>query len=231
VFSQVDLFKNLKDSMSLEDVGEMAGKAAHKAVELIAEKTLESDAAKVLLGKENVQKAQKLNEVRKEIKTAEAVINTGAAAGAAVSAATGLTVAATSGAGITSGLAAAGGVVGGGMAAGPAVLAAGPAYAGAKIINNTVWKDEPDLSSDERSARAAARKATSIGAAAGVAGAGAATVAGGASGAAIMSTLAGIGGVVGGGAIAGTAIVALAPIAAAGAIGYGAYKLFGGKKR
>ncbi|MEH2280243.1 MAG: hypothetical protein V7K90_02695 [Nostoc sp.] len=45
-----------------------------------------------------------------------------------------------------------------------------------------------------------------------------------------MSTLAGIGGIVGGGAIAGTAIVAAAPVAAAAAIGYGIYKLFGGGK-
>ena len=161
----------------------------------------------------------------RNIKVAKEVIKTGTAAGAAVSAATGLTVAATSGAGITSGLAAAGSVVGGGLAMGPAVLAAGPAYAGAKIINETLFKDQSELPSEERSARAAARTATGIGAVAGVAGAGAITVAGGA----IMSTLAGIGGVVGGGAIAGTAIVALAPVAAAGAIGYGIYKLFGGK--
>jgi hypothetical protein len=163
------------------------------------------------------------------IKVAKEVIKSGTALGAGVSAATGLTVAATSGAGITSGLAAAGSVVGGGMAMGPAVLAAGPAYAGAKIINETLFKDQPELPSEERGARAAARTATGIGAVAGVAGAGAITVAGGASGAAIMSTLAGIGGVVGGGAIAGTAIVALAPVAVAGAIGFGIYKLFGGK--
>jgi hypothetical protein len=163
------------------------------------------------------------------IKVAKEVIKSGTALGAGVSAATGLTVAATSGAGITSGLAAAGSVVGGGMAMGPAVLAAGPAYAGAKIINETLFKDQPELPSEERGARAAARTATGIGSVAGVAGAGAITVAGGASGAAIMSTLAGIGGVVGGGAIAGTAIVALAPVAVAGAIGFGIYKLFGGK--
>lgn len=159
------------------------------------------------------------------------VVNTAAGAGAAVSAASGLTVAATSGAGIASGLAAAGGVVGGGMAAGPAVLAAGPAYAGVKIINNTMFRDEEGLSTAERDARSAARVATGMGAAAGVAGAGAATVAGGASGAAIMSTLAGIGGAVGGGALAGTAVIAAAPVAAAGALGYGIYKLFGGKKK
>lgn len=140
-------------------------------------------------------------------------------------------MAATSGAGITSGLAAADGVVGGGMAAGPAVLAAGPAYAGARIINNTLFKDEPGLVEEERTARSVARTATELSAAVGVAGAGAVTIAGGASGAAIMSTLAGIGSVVGGGAIAGTAVVALAPVAAAGAIGYGVYKLFGGKRK
>ncbi|MEI6427189.1 MAG: hypothetical protein WCO45_02195 [Pseudanabaena sp. ELA607] len=132
-------------------------------------------------------------------KIAKEVLKSGTAAGAAVSAATGLTVAATSGAGITSGLAAAGGIVGGGMAMGPAVLAAGPAYAGAKIINDTLFKDQPELSSEERDARSAARTATGIGAAAGVAGAGVITVAGGASGAAIMGTLASIGSVVGGG--------------------------------
>jgi hypothetical protein len=116
------------------------------------------------------------------------------------------------------------------MAAAPAVLAAGPAYAGAKIMNETLFKDQPDLCQEERDARSAARTATNIGAVAGVAGAGAVTVAAGASGAAIMSTLAGIGGLVGGGAIAGTAIVAAAPVAVAGAIGYGIYKLFGGGK-
>ena len=163
------------------------------------------------------------------VKTVKAVAETGAAVGAAASAATGLTVAATSGAGITSGLAAAGGVVGGGMAAAPAVLAAGPAYLGAKIMNETLFKEQSNLSEEENHARAAARKATNIGAVAGLAGAGAVTVAGGASGAAIMGTLAGIGGAVGGGAIAGTAIVAAAPVAAAAAVGYGIYKLFGGK--
>jgi len=44
--------------------------------------------------------AKKVNEARSDLKTAKAVVETGAAAGAAVSAATGLTVAATSGAGI-----------------------------------------------------------------------------------------------------------------------------------
>lgn len=188
--------------MSLEDI---ANQAVENGAETVVEKTTGID-----------------------VKTVKKVAESGVALGAAVTAASGLSVAATSGAGITTGLAAAGGVVGGGMAAGPAVLAAGPAYAGAKIMNETLFKDQPDLSEEERDARAAARTATKVGAALGVAGAGAATVAGGASGAAIMGTLAGIGGVVGGGAIAGTAIVAAAPVAAAFAIGYGVYKLFGG---
>ena len=117
------------------------------------------------------------------------------------------------------------------MAAGPAVLAAGPAYAGAKIINNTFFKDQSGLSKKERMARGIARTATGVGATAGVASAGAVTVAGGASGAAIMSTLASIGSVVGGGAIAGTAVVSLAPVVAAGAVGYGTYRFFGGKRK
>ncbi len=92
-------------------------------------------------------------------------------------------------------------------------------------------KDEAGLELEERNAREAARKAARIGATVGVVGAGAATVAGGTSGAAIMSTLATIGGAVGGGALTGTAVVALAPVAAAGAIGYGVYKLLGGQRK
>jgi hypothetical protein len=153
--------------MNWED---FASKAGEEVVENVVEKTTGIDG--------------------NTVKTVKAVAESGAAVGAAVSAATGLSVAATSGAGITSGLAAAGGVVGGGMAAAPAVLAAGPAYAGAKIMNETLFKEQPDLSEEERDARAAARTATNIGAAAGVAGAGLVTVAGGASGAAIMGTLA-----------------------------------------
>ncbi|MDS3859591.1 hypothetical protein RIF25_02095 [Thermosynechococcaceae cyanobacterium BACA0444] len=80
-----------------------------------------------------------------DTKVTQEVVKTGMALGAAVSTATGLTVAATSGAGIASGLAAAGTVVVGGMAMGPAVLAAGPAYAGAKIINETLFKDQLNL--------------------------------------------------------------------------------------
>ena len=152
-------------------------------------------------------------------------------AAAAVSAAAGVSAAATSGAGIASGLAAAGGIIGGGMAAGPAALALGPAYAGTQAINKVLFEDKPDLPAKERQARQAGRIATGAGAVAGIAGSGALTVAGGASGAAIIGTLASVGGVVGGGAIAGTALVALAPVASAGLIGYKAYKFFGGSRQ
>jgi len=155
--------------------------------------------------------------------TVSAVAETSMAVSAAISAATSLSVAATSGAGITSGLAAAGSVVGGGMAAGPAVLAVGPAYLGVKIMNETLFKDQPELSEKERDARTAARTATNIGAGAGLAGDGAITVA---SGAAIMSTLAGIGSVVGGGAIAGATVIVFAPLTAAALAGYGAYEVY-----
>ena len=46
-----------------------------------------------------------------------------------------------------------------------------------------------------------------------------------------MSTLATVGGVVGGGAIAGTAVLVAAPVAIAAAAGFGVYKFFGGGKR
>lgn len=81
----------------------------------------------------------------------------------------------------------------------------------------------------EQNAREIARTTPGIGAAAVFLGTAAVTVASGASGTAIMSTLATIRGTVGGGAIAGTLIISLAPVATASAIGYGVYKLLGGK--
>ncbi len=151
-------------------------------------------------------------------------------AGAAVSAATGLTVAATSGAGITSGLAAAGGLVGGGMATGPVVLAAAPAYLASTGLNNTIFKDGLDLCEQEREARSAARTGTTVGAVTGMVGVGAVTVAGGASGAAIMGTLASVGSLVGGGAIAGTMVLAAIPMVVAAVVGFGIYKRLGGRR-
>lgn len=152
------------------------------------------------------------------------------AGGAAVATATSLSVAATSGAGIASGLAAAGSIVGGGMAAGPMAIAAGPAFLAVKTINNTLFRKSPGQTKKEAFARTAARLGTGGGAIAGIAAGGAAVVAGGSSGAAIMGTLAAVGSVVGGGALAGTAVLAAAPIAVAGAVGFGIYRFFGGGK-
>lgn len=136
-----------------------------------------------------------------------------------------------SGAGVMSGLATAGGVVGGGAVAGIGVLGAAPGIAMASLVNNTVLKDNPALSQDERDSRAVGRKATYVGAAAGTAGSiGAVSAAGsvaGLSGAGITSGLAAIGGTVGGGMASGVVIATAAPVAAAAAaaVGYGVYKL------
>lgn len=134
-----------------------------------------------------------------------------------------------SGAGVMSGLATAGGVVGGGAVAGIGVLGAAPGIAMASLVNNTVLKDSPALSQDERDSRAVGRTASYVGAAAGTAGSiGAISAAGsvaGLSSAGITSGLATIGGTVGGGMASGVVIATAAPVAAAVAVGYGVYKL------
>jgi hypothetical protein len=139
-------------------------------------------------------------------------------------------VAGLSGSGIMSGLATVGSVVGGGAVAGAGVLAGVGGLGMATIMNNTVLKDDDSLPEDEQEARQAGRAATYAGAAAGTAGGVAAiSVAGttaGLSAAGITSGLAAIGGTVGGGMAAGTAVVAAAPVAAAAAVGYGAYKVW-----
>lgn len=171
---------------------------------------------------------------KSRIKTARGAIETGTtvvAGGVAVASATTIGAAATSGAGITSGLAAAGGVIGGGMALGPSALAAGPTYLGAKAIKKVLFNEQSSDDKTERVAKKVAQVGTNVGGVIGIAGTGAAVVSGGASGAAIMSTLAGVGSLVGGGAIAGTAVLAAAPIAVAGGVGYGVYRLFGGGKK
>lgn len=200
-----------------------------RTVDLATNASMKNDSLKKKVGKKRAAQIEKGNNIVKNVITAKKTGTAVTAIAAGASAAGGVSVAATSGAGIASGLAAAGGI--GGMAAAPAVIAAGPAAISTKVINETIFKDEKNISKKERKARSAARTATGVGAAVGVVGAGAATVAGGASGAAIMSTLAGVGSVVGGGAIAGTAVVAAAPAVAAVGIGYGIYKLFGGKKK
>jgi hypothetical protein len=203
---------------AVQAVGDAIQDAAIDAVAVAALATVAEKA-----GWKDVRTKQ-LSEGVALVRGAQTVGKTVLAGGAAVSAASGLTVAATSGAGIASGLAAAGGLVGGGMAVGPAVLAGGPAYLATKGLNATVFKDEKGLATEEKCARSAARKATSLGATAGIVGVGAATVAGGASGAAIMGTLAAVGGVIGMGAIAGAAILAVAPAAVAAGAGFGVYK-------
>ena len=139
------------------------------------------------------------------------------------------TVAGLSGSGIMSGLATTGGVVGGGAVAGIGVLGGIGGAGMASALNNTVFKDDPNIPSEERGARSVARKATYGGAAAATAGGIVAVSAAGAtaglSGAGITSGLATIGSIMGGGMAAGTALVAAAPVVAAAGIGYGAYKL------
>lgn len=140
------------------------------------------------------------------------------------------TVAGLSGSGVMSGLASVGGAIGGGAIAGAGLLAGAGGLGMATLINNTVLKDDENLTTKEREARQAGRTATYAGAAAGTAGGIAAISAAGTtaglSAAGITSGLAAIGGTVGGGMAAGTAIVAAAPVAAAAAVGYGAYKVW-----
>ena len=139
-------------------------------------------------------------------------------------------VAGLSGSGIMSGLATTGGVVGGGAVAGIGVLGGVGGAGMATALNNTVFKDDPNIPSEERAARSVARKATYGGAAAATAGGITAVSAVGTtvglSGAGIASGLAAIGGTVGGGMVAGTALVTAAPVVAAAGVGYGAYKLW-----
>ena len=130
-------------------------------------------------------------------------------------------VAATAGPGITKGLKAAGDLVGGGMAAGPMVLSAGAGCIVSAALNTTVFRDDDAISDLEVAARADARRATMVGAAAGVAGVRIVTTAGGSSGPEIMRMLSRIGP---GGAIAGLVVLAVAPAVTAGAAGFGVYQ-------
>ena len=141
-------------------------------------------------------------------------------------------VAGLSGSGIMSGLATTGGVVGGGAVAGIGILGGVGGAGMASALNNTVFKDDPNVPSEERKARSIARKSTYGGAAVATAGGIAAVSAAGAttglSATGITSGLAAVGGTVGGGMAAGTALVAAAPVVAAAGVGYGAYKLWKG---
>ena len=79
-------------------------------------------------------------------------------------------VAGLSGSGIMSGLATTGGVVGGGAVAGIGVLGGVGGAGMASVLNNTVFKDDPNVPSEERKARSVARKSTYGGAAVATAG-------------------------------------------------------------
>ncbi len=133
-----------------------------------------------------------------------------------------------SGAGVTSGLGAVGSFVGGGAVAGLAILGAVPALATASLVNATILADPKQANQRERGSRRVGRVASYAGAIAGTAGSvvavsGMGTVAG-LSGAGITSGLAAMGGLIGGGMGAGVAIATTAPVIAAAAIGYTAYK-------
>ena len=53
-------------------------------------------------------------------------------------------------------------LLGGGVAVGSTMIAGGNALAGANIMNNTVFRDDESLDSEERSARQADRKSTRL---------------------------------------------------------------------
>jgi hypothetical protein len=107
-----------------------------------------------------------------------------------------------------------------GVTGGIAVAGATNGLAGATIVNNTLLADDENLDEDEREARGIGRGASYFG---GVAGGLGSLVAVGGSAASITSTLATIGGMVGGGMAAGGAILVAAPVAVAAAAGAGTW--------
>jgi hypothetical protein len=152
------------------------------------------------------------------------VTSSGVATAAAVGVVSGVGAAAgLSGPGVLSGLATVGGAFGGGAVAGVAVLAAGPAVA-ATVAARHAFRDDVAQPPHERNARALARGASAVGAAAGTLGSIAAISAAGAvpglSGAGIASGLAAIGGTMAG----GVAVAVAAPAAVAALVGYAVYR-------
>ena len=126
-----------------------------------------------------------------------------------------------SGAGVMSALASAGRLVGGGAARGPMALSLVPTAVSVALMRR-VLRDDEHLSEDERASRHAARVAAqAAGPTAVVAGTAAIFVAGttGLSAPGIVSGLAALGGVLGGGAVAGTTIVVAAPAVAVAGVG------------
>ncbi|WP_199348878.1 RNA polymerase subunit sigma-24 [Microcoleus sp. FACHB-SPT15] len=165
------------------------------------------------------------NESMELYETAKKVGQTAIAITSATSAAAGLS----GGAGIMSSLAGAGAVVGGGAIAGIGVLGAGPT-AVTTMLMDQVLRDDENLASSEREARAVGRRMTAVGATAASAGAASAIAVSGSvtglSAAGITSGLAAIGTTVGGGMAAGATITIAAPAVAAAAVGYGGYQIW-----
>lgn len=134
---------------------------------------------------------------------------------------------------MTSGLATVGSVVGGGMAAGILAVAAAPvafgaaAYGGYRLYKRMAQpKDMPSPPKGKTGAAISTVAGTATGATAAIVGVSAGAATGTAGAAAITSGLAAVGGLVGGGMAAGIVAVAAAPVAL-GAVGYGAFRLFG----
>jgi hypothetical protein len=165
------------------------------------------------------------NEPSELYDTAKKVGQTAMAIVSATSAAAGLS----GGAGIMSSLAGAGAIVGGGAIAGISVLSAGPTAVTTMLIDQ-VLRDDENLASNEREARAVGRRMTTVGATAATAGAASAIATAGSvtglSAAGITSGLAAIGTTVGGGMAAGATITIAAPAVAAAAVGYGGYQIW-----
>lgn len=118
--------------------------------------------------------------------------------------------------------------MGGGAVAGIALLGAAPGAAMASLMNSTVLRDQPNLQAAERAARRTGRRAGYAGAIAGTAGSIAAVsgmgAVGGLSASGITTGLATVGGLIGGGMAAGVTVAATAPVIAAAAVGYSAYR-------
>jgi hypothetical protein len=153
--------------------------------------------------------------------------------GAAAS--TGGIAAATTAACLTSGciiasMTAAGAAVGASAAAGPMLIAGAPAYLSTKAINRFAFQARDDFDPLETERRAAARRATGIGALLGVAGTGVISLSGGLSTAAVVQRLRSVGALVGGGSMTGAVLLALLPAATAGAFGVAGYAMASTKR-
>lgn len=112
-------------------------------------------------------------------------------------------------------------IMGSGVAYGAGMTAAGNGAAGAAVVNHIAFQDGDHLSAKQQEVRADARTASYVG---GIGtGVGVSALFLGLSGAGIAGTLAGIGGIVGGGMAGGAAVILAAPVVAAGIAGGAVY--------